>query len=164
MTMDVNELIKFNTDMSELIKTIRSLQSTLYSDNKFVWPTGKTNLQKLRKFLEANGVDISSASAIEKALKEIRKSLSELEEVRVKVALNGMSTDFWVQVFAFLKEKVVKEPFVLVREYDKSLLGGVILYLKGSYFDLSLRTKLNDYFKNGKTALTAGVTSLAGEN
>ena len=144
---DINNLIKFSGNLSELTRTIQSLQSNLYSDKGFIWPDDKAISIKLKKFLENRGVNMQSPEEIEQALNNLKQELSSLERVRVKIPVLGFSDQFWNEVFSWLKENAVKEPFILEKELDESIMGGIVIYWKGRYLDLSLKKKLDEFFE-----------------
>lgn len=147
---DINSLIKYSSDLSRLNRTIQVMQNSMYSDNEFVWPTGKTDFDNLKSFLENRGVKIRNSSEVGSELETLWKEISQLQKVRVKVVSSEFSEEFWDKVFDWLKQNLVGGPFVLNREYDPSILGGTIITWKGNYFDLSLHTKLNDFFEKDK--------------
>jgi hypothetical protein len=144
---DINSLIMFSRDLSELSATIQDLQSSLYSDSEFVWPINRPLVSNLRNFLEGRGVNVSNPSEIENSLKDLNRELSELPVVRVKVAVKGLSEEFWKKTFFWIRENVKNAPFLLARDVDSSILGGIVLYLDGNYIDLSLRSRLEQFFE-----------------
>lgn len=79
-----------------------------------------------------------------KVLAEIRSNLSKLKKIEITIAFEP-SQDSIAKIHEWLTQNITKD-ILLDISIDKSIIGGIILVNKGKYVDLSLKTKLHEYF------------------
>jgi len=142
---NLNELVKYKVDLEPFVMEIQNLQKELYSANAFTNTFGKAPL--IKKYLEDRGVDTANISSAEAGLKCLKEDLLNLKTLTVKVSRSDFSLEFWESLFNWLGENVTNTPYLLAREVEPSILGGLIVLWGGTYLDLSLRAKLDEFLE-----------------
>lgn len=142
---NLNELVKYKVDLEPFIREIQGLQKELYAANTFANTSGRGLL--IQRYLENSGADITNISSSETGLKGLKEDLLNLETLTVKVSRSDFSPKFWEQLFNWLGENVTNCPFLLDREVEPSILGGLVVLWRGMYSDLSLKAKLSDFLE-----------------
>ena len=142
---NLNELVKYKVDLEPFIREIQNLQRELYSANAFASAFGKALL--IKEYLENNGIDTSNISSAEAGLRDLKEDLLNLETLTVKVSRSDFSLKFWEGLFNWLGENVTNGPYLLDREVEPSILGGLVVLWGGTYLDLSLKTKLDGFLE-----------------
>jgi len=141
---DLNSLIQFKTDLEPLVREIQSLQTGIYSDKPLSSSSSKAIL--LKKYLEDNDIPANNISGVEEALKNLKEDLLNLEILTVKVSRSDFPPEFWDKLFHWLKNNMTKQPYLLDREVDPYIFGGLVISWRGTYLDLSLKEKLEAFF------------------
>lgn len=145
---DINSLIKFSPDLLDLVTEVQELQSELYSAEPFLWPSDKAS--DLRSFLDARGVNVSAKNELIESLNKLQEEISNLERIKVIVPDVQFSSEFWDRLFHWLKENLISRSFILDKETSPAIMGGIVIYWQGSYIDLSLKTKLGEFFSKAE--------------
>jgi len=152
---------------ANLISLIEDLQDALYSTKDLAKDStkGDSVFQKLRspefssivsllKSQDAS-LDLESLSAekaldrrkFKKTLDELRKTVTNLPTLRVKVAQAKLPESSWTNIFNWLKTNLMDDKmFLLDIEEDPVLLGGIVIYWRGKVIDLSLQHFMSEFF------------------
>ena len=146
---NLNELVKYKVDLEPFVREIQTLQKELYSANAFTSAFGKALL--IKKYLENNGVDTNNISSAEASLRCLKEDLLNLETLTVKVSRSDFPPKFWESLFNWLCKNVTDGPYLLDREVEPSILGGLVILWGGTYLDLSLGAKLDGFFEKEPT-------------
>ncbi len=99
----------------------------------------------LKQLLTTDGVISSNTEVLHDCLCTIKSNLQAL--VPVKITLAFLPDDAFVsKLFSWFADKLSKE-CILDISVDPKILGGVLIAYAGLYKDLSLKTKVKNYFK-----------------
>lgn len=160
---DLNSLVKYQEDLSDLTATIIDLQKEVASAKQvdFAALISHGKFSDLGGVLESRGVDISDRYSVGVALLELKKDLAQLERLRVVFPCSpheDFSSKFMDSVFNWLKENILGgKPFLIETTVDPEILGGVVIYWQGQVINLSLRKKLEAYFEKTHVNLRSGI-------
>jgi F0F1-type ATP synthase delta subunit len=146
------------------LKTLKELTSTLDAIDQLLSSLYKTDKQQFNEILENNQTlkeyllsgNSSSESPnlspqspnVSELLNDLKGSLLKKERVRVSLGFEPgtpLIDEMYDKVSSF-----VGDSFVLDVEVRPELLGGLQIAYKGKFLDLSLRSKLENYFKGFK--------------
>ncbi len=97
----------------------------------------KEKIDSQREALYKDGVGVGTARQREKSLSSQEKSLSDLKEVRIKIAFEP-SESFTQEIVREIKKRF-GEGYVLDLSVQNSLLGGAVIEADGKHWDYSLR-------------------------
>jgi hypothetical protein len=101
----------------------------------------------LATFIEDQGISFDDKQSLTKALQELKSTVTNLPNLRLKVAEPNLSSASWTKIFLWLKDNVMKgNPFLLDTEIDPAILGGIVIYWQGNVKDLSLKNNLARFF------------------
>ncbi len=94
----------------------------------------------LREYAQEHKLDLLERKDIEEAIQGLISAIDALEKVTITSAVD-LSTEFLSKIHAWLTENVKKD-IVIDTFIDRKILAGTILWWKGSYIDLSLRSRI----------------------
>lgn len=157
--IDINSLVKYTADLPKIVMNISNLQKIISTDNeeKYKEAMKSPEFALLKKYIKGRAVDTDDRHAVGVALMDLKKDISQMEKVRLVLPSQDLSQNFNDKLFDWIKENVMQDrPFLIERQVDPRILGGLVLYLNGRFVDLSLRTKLERFFAKRNLASVLG--------
>ncbi len=158
---DLNMLIEKMDDLSSLMMKIDSLQTEIFSagfdETTFLKalssgvPIDVNNLSKYNdiiNYLRSAHAQIHDSASLSDNLLKLKESLIQVPRIKISLSIENPRADFEKDLFLWIKVNVMgRRPYLLDSQYDPSLLGGLVIYLNGHFIDLSLRSKLSDFYR-----------------
>ncbi len=141
------ELIKTVEERNELYSEIDLVSQALFREGEL-----KNVLENQISIVLKDYIGEGNArELISDKLSELKKLLDGLEIVKLNLAFEHSESTV-DKIIAYLR-KNLSEKIILEIHYEPNILGGVIFEFKGIYRDYTLKTKLEEVFKNKKEKL-----------
>ncbi len=158
---DINDLVKFSSDVEKLNMKIDEIQTRLYTveedqeKGSFLSEgVGNEDFQASSLvsdfFRRARIPNSGDPSEIIKKISDLREQISLLPRIKIIFPFPRKYADLNFDKFLFewFRNNLSPEhPILLEREYDPDILGGIQFYWQGRFYDLSLRTRLSNFYK-----------------
>ena len=134
--------INTTEDRNRLYSEIELVSAAIYKEGELVKVLGS---QVSRTLAEHIGNE-TSTETLSRKISDLKKSLDELAVVKLTLAYEPSQSTI-DKILAFLRQNL-GEKIILEVKFESKILGGVIFEFRGLYRDYTLRTKLDDIFKN----------------
>lgn len=133
------------SDLQDLVANIRIADEWLYND-----PNHQTNElynvlsgqagELLKAYCDSHEIDERDKHQLHQALRAVDSQLQTLEKVTIATAVL-LNIDFLTVIHDWIEEHF-SASIVIDPQLDKSILGGIKIWWRGIYVDLSILSKL----------------------
>jgi len=160
--MDILQLlqsIKTVEDKNRLYSEIEVVLAAIYKEGELVKVLSSQVSRTLAEYVgnppasqaRALRAGETSQEIIPQKLSDLKKSLDELVVVKLTLAFEPSKSTI-DKILAFLRQNL-GEKTILEVKFESKILGGVIFEFRGLYGDYTLKTKLEEVFKNKREEL-----------
>ncbi len=145
---DSQSIVTLSTAQS-LIRSFRDADDWLYIHNENNFDNIFNILSDqagdiLRSYCEEKDVNTKDMVELHKALQRVIDDIENRQKVTIVTAIQ-LNLEFVTLVHDFLS-RALSSAIVIETHVDKSILGGIKVYWKGLYIDLSLQPQLSKAF------------------
>ena len=150
MHSDLHKLIRTREEAFKMLSEIEMVSDALYQNNPDELNSILEN--KINKNL-AEYIKRSFETGIPKPefLNETKESIKKMPVISLTISFDP--SEGTLTKLTSWAENNLAERVIFDISKNESLVGGAIVISRGNYLDLSLRSKIIDYFKNQKEAL-----------
>lgn len=152
---DIFESIKTVEDRNKLLSEIELVSDAIYKEGELDKVLNAQVSKTLREYVG----DESSREILSKMLSDLKKTLEELAVVKLTLAFEPAESTV-NKIITFIRQNLA-ENTVLELRFEPKILGGAIFEFKGLYKDYTLKSKLDEVFKNKREELFSSLTQNA---
>ena len=134
--------IKTVEDKDRLFSEIDLVSKAIYVEGELL----KVLDSQVSKTLRGYVGNETSQEVISQKLSDLKKSLAEFSVVKLTLAYEPSESTI-DKILAFLRQNL-GEKTILEMQFEPKILGGVIFEFRGSYKDYTLKSRLDEVFKN----------------
>ena len=148
--MDISQLlqsIKTIEDRNRLYSGIELVSEAIYKEGELLKVLDSQISKNLREYIG----DGTSQEVVSEKLSDLKNSLADLAVVKLTLAFEPSESTI-DKIITFVRQ-TLSEKIILEVRFEPKILGGVILEFRGLYRDYTLKSRLDEVFKNKREEL-----------